>query len=259
MTSHSDEKGRENRSLRALGVALPLLAWVSIKYGFQISDRWLPSPLAVVQAFTDVEPNVLIHLLVTALRLVFGFAIGLAGGLGLGLLLGRSSSAFAVLGPCIQSFRAVPAAAVVPFFLLWFGFSETGRLLLVTLTVALNVAVASHQILRMLPERYVVMFRSFHLNAGTLTWHFALPHIAERLLPTLRFSLAVVIGAQTVSELLGAQIGLGYLIQSARATFSLHVLFLAMIVLGLLNTLADAVLCTVWRRLIFWRPPLNHE
>jgi ABC-type nitrate/sulfonate/bicarbonate transport system permease component len=156
--------------------------------------------------------------------------------------------------PSIQSLRAVPAAAAVPFFLLWFGFSEWGRYLLVLMAVALNVAVAATQILGQHSNAHATFFASFGLKPGRLTIRYCLPRVLEDLLPTLRYSLALAVGAVTVSELLGSQIGLGYLIQTARLTFSLDLLFLVMISLGVLATLFDSGLQRLWDHLVFWRP-----
>jgi ABC-type nitrate/sulfonate/bicarbonate transport system permease component len=60
-------------------------------------------------------------------------------------------------------------------------------------------------------------------------------------------------GVIIVSELLGSQIGLGYLIQNARSTFSMHVIFLATIILGVLNATLDQILTRVWTKLVYWR------
>jgi len=164
----------------------------------------------------------------------------------------QGRAAVNLLLPTIQALRAIPAAAAVPFFLLWFGFSETGRLLLVVIAVATNVAVATLDILSKTPERYAIMFSSFGIQGRHMIRKYVIPMVLTGILPTLRFSLAVVIGAQAVSELLGAQVGLGYLIQNARATFSLPTLFLAMILLGVMTATADALLCFIWRRLLYW-------
>jgi ABC-type nitrate/sulfonate/bicarbonate transport system permease component len=56
-----------------------------------------------------------------------------------------------------------------------------------------------------------------------------------------------------VSELLGSQIGLGYLMQTARSTFSMHVIFLTTILLGLLNAAVDVGVTWGWQKMVYWR------
>jgi ABC-type nitrate/sulfonate/bicarbonate transport system permease component len=233
-------------------VALPCI-WLLVKYGFGIEDRFLPSPMAVLQALQDIQPSVWLHLAYTGVRLTVGYSLGVVVGVLLALAMVRNASVQAFLTPMLQAMRPVPAAAVVPFFLLWFGFSEWGRYLLVLTAIAFNIAIAAWQIFTYVPDNHAAFFHSFHLSPGKLLRRYALPRIAESILPTLRFSMALAVGAVTVSELLGSQIGLGYLIQTSRSTFSLHVLFLVAILLGVVSAAADGLLVLLWRRLIFWR------
>jgi ABC-type nitrate/sulfonate/bicarbonate transport system permease component len=74
--------------------------------------------------------------------------------------------------------------------------------------------VAGLELVAHAPENHKAFFHSFGLTPRKLTFRYALPRILEGILPTLRFSLALAIGAVTVSEVLGSQVGLGYLIQS---------------------------------------------
>ena len=238
--------------LGAIGVGAAPAVWAAIKASGAVSDRMLPSPLAVFMAWSDIEPNILLHMASTASRLAVGFVLGTAIGLGLGIAISQGRALAMLVLPTLHAIRAIPAAAAVPFFLLWFGFSELGRIVLVLVTVATNVAVASAQILASTPERYSVMLQGFHVDRRRLVRAYALPWVLSRILPTLRFSLALVVGAQAVSELLGAQLGLGYVIQSARSTFSLPALFLAVILLGVVTTAADYLLCWSWKRIVYW-------
>ena len=235
-----------------VGVAIAPAVWALVKASGAVSDRMLPSPLAVITAAYDIEPSILVHLASTASRLFVGFVLGTVLGLSVGIVISQARTVAALTLPTLHAIRAIPAAAAVPFFLLWFGFSEWGRVLLVVVTVAANVAVAGAQIMAATPEKYSVMLLGFSVNRYRLLCAYALPWVLSRILPTLRFALALVVGAQAVSELLGAQVGLGYVIQSARSTFSLPVLFLAVLLLGLVTAIADYFLCAAWRRIVFW-------
>lgn len=251
---HPRKIARTSRMVQIAGYLMPILFWLFVKYVFSIPDRWLPSPFAVLAAIRDINPNIVFHFLATAIRLLVGFSAGVSLGIALGLATSRFRLLDALFTPAIQSLRSIPAAAAVPFFLLWFGFSEVGKFLLIFSTVAFNVGIAVNQIVATVPERHAVLFHSYQKSPSDYVWYFALPHVLEKILPTLRFSLAIVIGAEAVSEILGSQIGLGYLIQTARATFSLHLLFLAMFLFGVLSTCGDYFLCLLWRFVVYWSP-----
>ena len=244
---------KQNKILTLIGILLLPLVWVTVKYGFNVEDRFLPSPYSLVTAFNDIEPNIFIHLFYTVLRLWVGFAAGLITGVGLGILLYTSRSAYSLLNSTFQSLRSVPATATIPFFLLWFGFSETGRFLIVIVGVSFNLAIATYQILLSIPDKYKVFFNSMNDKPGNYPMTFCLPFAMAQLLPTVRFSLSTAIGLIVVAEMLGSQFGLGYLIQTARSTFSMNVVFLATIFFGIINYLTDITLVKLWKKLIFWQ------
>ena len=238
---------------RTVGVMLIPVLWVVLKQVLHVSDRFLPSVRSVFGAINDIEPSVWVHTFYTISRFGVGFIAGVSLGLFLGLLLFKFDWLFDVIMPSIQATRAVPAIAIIPFFILWFGFSEFGRYLLVVAGTAFNISIATYQIVSTIPEKDLIMFQSFHSRPQDMVLRYGLPRVAEGLLPTLRFSLSTAIGLIVASELLGSQTGLGYLLQSSQSTFSMHVVFLVTIFLGIINVTADWLLRIGWSSLVFWR------
>jgi len=234
------------------GLIIPLV-WLFLKSFVGISDRYLPSIRDVFYSVKDIEPNILLHTFYTLSRLAIGTCLGVFVGISLGIFAFKSLSFKKLSFPGIQCIRSIPPIATVPFFILWFGFSETGKYLMITLGIALNIAISTYQILENIPEKYKILFRSFGIKPQDLTLNYSLPTVAENILPTIRFSLSTAIGLVVVSELLGSQVGLGYLIQTSRSTFSMHVIFLATIILGIINFLIDYLTKVIWEKSIFWR------
>ncbi len=235
-----------------IGAVLVPIIWLLVKWAFQIEDRYLPSPAAVARAVVEIDPPIYYHVAATWARLILGSALGIAFGLGLALTMHRFASLGRILMPGVQSMRAVPPMAMIPFFLLWFGFSEYGKFLLIVAGIGFNVAVAAVQIAEDVPERFRIFFRGIRRQPRTFAWSFALPRMLQRLLPTVRFSIATATGLVVVAELLGSQMGLGYLIQSARSTFATHTIFLAAILLGIISAVTDMGIKAIWRVLVPW-------
>jgi len=238
---------------RVIAASIGILVWLSVKYLFGIPDRYLPGIGAISRAVVDIGPDWITHILATISRTIIGFGLGVVLGVAVALALFRVGGLFWVM-PMVHAVRAVPAVAIVPFFLLWFGFSEIGRYLLVVLGLGLNVLVACADTVESPRETDVVLFRNFRAPLNTRVIRYWLPRVLENLLPTLRFGIALALGVIIVSEMLGAQSGLGYLMQTSRATFSLNVILLCAIILGVFATLLDAALQLVWRRVVTWRP-----
>jgi ABC-type nitrate/sulfonate/bicarbonate transport system permease component len=241
------------RLVSIVGFILVPAVWILLKETGLVSDRYLPSPEAVLRACREIEPTIFYHLLFTALRLVVGFVSGVAAGVALGIAINRSKLLAGLVNPMLGSMRSVPAIAIVPFFLLWFGFSEHGKILLVLTGIAFNIAVATNQVLSEIPDKHRILFKSFGIEPNSMIRDYTLPRILETLLPTVRFSLSTAMGVVIVSELLGSQVGLGYLMQTARSTFSMHVIFLATILLGILNALLDFAVTKWWSKALYWR------
>ncbi|MGI6049193.1 MAG: ABC transporter permease [Petrimonas sp.] len=244
---------KTSRLISFWGILFIPIVWVFCKDVLNIPDRYLPSILQVISAFKDIEPNVFVHFFVTLSRLLVGMVLGILVGVFLGILLYYSSRLNDFLSPFIQSIRSIPAIATVPFFILWFGFSEFGKYFLVTLGISLNIAISSYQILSKMPEKYSVFSKGFQIKLNKKIRHYSLPTVLEHIYPTIRFSLSTAIGLVIVSELLGSQIGLGYLIQTSRSTFSIHVIFLAVILLGIMNFTLDLTIKYLWKKIIFWQ------
>lgn len=238
---------------RVAAASIGILIWLGVKYLFAIPDRYLPGIGAIYHAIVDIGPEWIVHIFATVSRTIIGFSLGVVLGIALALALFRVKGLFWLM-PTVHAVRAVPAVAIVPFFLLWFGFSEIGRYLLVVLGLGFNVLVACADTMESPREADVVLFRNFRAPLNTRILRYWLPRVLESLLPTLRFGIALALGVIIVSEMLGAQSGLGYLMQTSRATFSLNVILLCAVILGAIATLLDTALELVWHRVVTWRP-----
>lgn len=248
------KKKLANIAFSFTGSVLLLALWVSLKLGLHIPDRYLPSPAAVFHAIGDLEPSFWYHCGVTATRLVIGSILGIAVGIAIGILFSWQRTLCRLLLPSVLSMRAIPPAAAIPFFLLWLGFSETGKLVIIVFGIAFNIAVATLQAINSVPERYQILFKSFGIPEGALPISYSLPVTLETLGPTVRFSVATAVGLVVVAELLGSQAGLGYLIQTSRSTFAMHTIFLATFGLAAIASTVDWASQRLWRTIVFWRP-----
>jgi sulfonate transport system permease protein len=236
-----------------VAVGLGPTVWLLLSYGLGVSERYLPSPHTVFRDTVALGPVLAWHFAVSFFRIAVGYVAGIVVGLFLAELLFRSRLSQTILLPNIHAARAIPASASIPFFILWFGFSEVGKVFIFIFGVSLNFAVAAWQVLRQMPERYTVALTGFGVSESQMPRSVLFPLALEQLLPTLRFSLTVAIGLGVVAELLGAQSGLGYLIQSARATYSMGIIFACMCLFGAMTILMDLALKAAWRHFIPWK------
>src|SRR4051812_42779213 len=114
-----------------------LLAWEASSRSGWLSVRILPEPLAMGSAFWHllVAGSLLHDVAVSTGRALGGLAIGGGLGLALGLLSGTFRTAETLLDTTLQMIRNIPALALIPLVILWFGIDESAKLFLVAIGV----------------------------------------------------------------------------------------------------------------------------
>ena len=232
---------REGKYLSILSVVLYLLLWIAItEDGFGIvSSTFFPSPTMVIQAAVTVGDVLANDIIATLARLFVGFVGGTLVGIGLGLLMSFSKKVYYFFDPLIESLRPVPVIAVIPFFLLWFGINEVGKILLVLLGVFAIMVVSTVEAVRNIPKIYSQAAATLGASKTDIFRRIILPGIMPQLVGPLRVSLALSFTLVVAAEFMGAQSGLGYRILEARRLFNTDVILLGIVLFGILSGVLD--------------------
>jgi len=127
------ELGRRAKGLRMRGttgiylgrlgiVVVILVAW-QLASGSLLPKYLISNPVDVADRLYHLFAggSVWSDIGITAEELLLGYAIGVIGGLVVGLMLGTWKMAAAVLEPLLAAVNSVPKIALAPLFLLWFG------------------------------------------------------------------------------------------------------------------------------------------
>jgi len=235
---------RDGKYLSVFSVVLYLLIWFGItEDGLGIVPSiFFPSPTMVVQAAINLSTVLAVDILATLARLFVGLGAGTALGIGLGLLMSFSKKIYYFFDPLIESLRPVPVIAVIPFFLLWFGIGETGKILLVLLGVFAIVVVSTVEAVRNVPRIYTQAGVTLGASKRDIYRRIILPAIIPQLIGPLRVSLALSFTLVVAAEFMGAQAGLGYRILEARRLYNTDVILLGIVLFGILSGVLDRVL-----------------
>src|SRR5208282_5813793 len=112
-----------------------LIVWQWASSAGILPRRFLPAPRAVVRSFFELSASgeLWLHVRVSTMRALAGFALGGGLGLMLGLLTGSLRWAETLLDTTIQMVRNIPPLALIPLVILWFGIDESAKLFLVAL------------------------------------------------------------------------------------------------------------------------------
>ncbi|MFT3819696.1 MAG: aliphatic sulfonate ABC transporter permease SsuC [Rubrivivax sp.] len=244
---------------RALPWLLPaalLLLWELASHAGWLSARVLPEPLAVLQACWTLlwSGELWQHVAVSSRRALLGLAIG--GGLGLlaGLLTGSFRAAETLLDTSLQMLRNIPALALIPLVILWFGIDESAKLFLVALGVFFPIYLNTFHGIRAVDPGLIEMARSYGLRGWALYRHVILPGALPSVLVGLRFALGLMWVILIVAETISAQAGIGYLTMNAREFLQTDVVLLGILLYAALGKLADAAARALERGWLRWHP-----
>lgn len=236
-----------------------LVSWeVACRTGV-IPPRTMPAPVEVLLAFLreTTEGELALHLGVSALRATAGLVIGFSIGLVLGLLTGISRPLQLVLDGPLQMLRAVPALAIVPLVILWFGLGETGKVFIVVVTVVFPVYLNTFHGVRSVDPQLIEMAGVYGLRGLALYREVILPGALPSILVGLRFALGLAWLVMIVAESLGATSGLGYIAQNAREFMQMDTLVLTIVLWAVLGKAADIFARRLERWLLPWQPKMQ--
>ncbi|WP_348756737.1 aliphatic sulfonate ABC transporter permease SsuC [uncultured Aquincola sp.] len=249
-----------SRSLRSAAPwvvpVLVILGWQAASSLGWLSTRVLPEPWAVVKAFFTLAQSgeLWTHVAVSTRRAALGFAIGGGLGLLLGLLTGSFKAAETLLDSTLQMVRNIPALALIPLVILWFGIDETAKLFLVSLGVFFPIYLNTFHGIRSVDKGLIEMARSYGLRGWPLYRQVILPGALPSILVGVRFSLGLTWVLLIVAETISAQAGIGYLTMNAREFLQTDVVLVGILLYALLGKLADLLAKGLERWWLRWHP-----
>jgi len=230
--------------------------WELLSRAGTLSHALLPAPGAVLAAAVTASSHggLLGHVGVSALRAAAGLLAGGSLGLLLGFATGLSRPLQLVLDGPLQMLRAVPALALVPLVILWFGLGEAAKLFLVATSVLFPVYLNTFHGVRSVDPTLLEMARVYGVRGWPLYREVILPGALPSILVGLRFALGMSWLVLIVAESIGATRGLGYVAMNAREFMQLEPLVLTILLWALLGKLSDVGARALERRLLPWQP-----
>ncbi|WP_298934361.1 aliphatic sulfonate ABC transporter permease SsuC [uncultured Ramlibacter sp.] len=240
-------------------IALITLWQAASSFGW-LSTRVLPAPNEVVKAAWTlaVSGELWTHVKVSAGRALAGLAIGGGLGLALGLLTGSLRLAETLLDSSIQMVRNIPALALIPLVILWFGIDETAKLFLISVSVFFPIYLNTFHGIRNVDPGLIEMGRTYGLGRWQLYRQIILPGALSSILVGLRFSLGLMWVILIVAETISAQSGIGYLTMNAREFLQTDVVLVGILLYALLGKLADVFARALERYWLRWHPGYQH-
>lgn len=238
-----------------LPVGLVALWQIASSLGW-LSTRVLPAPSEVIKATWTLSASgeLWTHVKVSAGRALAGLAVGGGLGLAVGLLTGSVKFFETLLDSTIQMVRNIPALALIPLVILWFGIDETAKLFLIAVSVFFPIYINTFHGIRNVDPGLIEMGRTYGLTRWQLYREVILPGALSSILVGLRFSLGLMWVILIVAETISAQAGIGYLTMNAREFLQTDVVLVGILLYALLGKLADVFARGLERYWLRWHP-----
>jgi ABC-type nitrate/sulfonate/bicarbonate transport system permease component len=241
--------------LRYLPLLLLALAWeIGARTGL-ISALALPPLSAVLAAWVDLvrDGELVTNGAASLWRAAAGLllAIGIGGVLGIVMAWWRPVNV--LLGPLVEMFYPMPKSALIPVTVLWLGFGNGSKILLILLGCMLPVTIGAFNGARSSEQALVWSARSMGASRLRMLWDVVVPSALPELLNGIRTALALSFILLVSSELIAAQQGFGYLIGFLGASGTYDAMFAVVLTVALLGFIADRIYLLVMHRMLRWQ------
>jgi len=176
---------------------------------------YLSYPQEILVVFGDDWKKIANGALPTIIRSLSGFAIGSIVGIITALLMARSRVFLALINPFILIIRPIPVLALIPIFILWFGLSEWGRILFVSLGCFFIIVIISSEAILNVNKLYIWAGQALGCNSNDIYRRIIIPLIIPNVAGGLIVAITTAFPLCIAAEFLGAKTGLGvYLIKA---------------------------------------------
>ena len=244
--------------LSTLTVALLLAAWAVVTEMGWANELFLPKPQAVWAAFIKTMTKgyqgatLLQHLGASLYRILTAFALACLVGIPLGVLMGVSRNARALLNPLIEFYRPLPPLGLYTLLVMWLGIGESSKLSLLFLAGLPGIVISTIQAVTSVDPIYVRAAQSLGATRRHLLFQVYLPAAGPLILAGMRISLGFTYTVLVAAEIVAASAGIGWMIWDAAKFLLSDVVIMGLIVLGLTGVLLDLTMRGIARLLMPW-------
>jgi NitT/TauT family transport system permease protein len=232
-----------------------LLLWYALAALGELPAFILPGPHVVWRRFLDAlaSGTLLRHTLVTLGEVLAGLALGVVAASLLGYWLARSPRLERLLAPYVVASQSIPLVAIAPLLVIWFGPGLFSKVLICALIVFFPILINTIVGLRSVPDDLRDLLRTLQATRWQTLRLLEIPAAMPVFLGGLRIGATLSVIGAVVGELVGADRGLGFLINVGRGQYDTALVFVAVFTLIGMAMSLYGVVVLLERRLLAWQ------
>ena len=247
---------RVSQTQRLNGILLILgllaLGEASARFGWVASANWPPVTSVMRAIGTGLSGELGLVLLSTLSRMLGGYAVGCACGVGLGVVLGTNRWARYILKPLIELLRPIPAPAIVPALILFLGVDNVLKITVVALACFFPVFLNTLAGVAGVDEVVLQTGRTFRVSSGRLLLNVILPASLPMIAAGMRVAIGVALVVTVIAEMIAGSAGVGYYIVQMQYAMRPEEMYAAVICLAAIGYLLNSLFLIIEARYIPW-------
>jgi NitT/TauT family transport system permease protein len=232
-----------------------LLLWYGLVALGELPAFILPAPHVVWQRFLSALASgiLLRHTLVTLREVLAGLVAGVAAATLLGYWLARSPRLERLLAPYVVASQSIPIVAIAPLMVIWFGPGLLSKVLICALIVFFPVLINTIVGLRSVPDDLRDLMHSLQATRWQMLRLLEIPAAMPVFLGGLRIGATLSVIGAVVGELVGADRGLGFLINVGRGQYDTALVFVAVFTLVVMAMGLSGLVVFLETSLLAWQ------
>lgn len=232
-----------------------LAIWEALCFFEVVPGFMLPTPAQTVQAFIGDFPLLMDHLKVTLIETVLGTVMGVSIGFVSAVLMDRWDPAYKAMYPLIVLTQTIPAVAIAPLLVLWFGYKMMPKVVLIVLITFFPIVIGVLDGFRSADRDAINLMRAMGASRWQIFRHIKFPNALPNFFSGLKITVAYSVVGAVLAEWLGGFAGLGVYMTRVRKSFAYDKMFaviflisiISLILIGLVNLLQRK--CMPWEHL----------
>lgn len=231
--------------------------WKLVADAQLLSPIFFPSPEVAWQKLVAglFHGSLFPLLLQTVRRMLLGWLLASLLGIFFGALIGASKTALAYIAPTAELLRPLPASAIIPVAMMYFGLTDSAVLVVIAFGAVWPMLLATIQGFVSVDQRLNDVGRSLRLSRLQIVTKIALPNALPDICAGLRLSLVIALVLTVVGEMLMGRPGLGQWILYAGRHFRAGDLYAGVILLGVIGYVGANLLIVFENRFLRWQRP----
>ena len=241
----------------ACAIATFFLAWAFITT-FTAAGETTPGPIEGLKLlFTSFfEPigrfTIYGHLYYSIKRVLIGYTVATVLGIIVGISMGTSRYAEAIIKPIFEMIRPIPPIAWIPLVILWFGVGELPKYAIIFIGSFTNVTLNAYTGAQRVDPQLIGCARMLGTSERDIFLRVVLPSSLPQIFAGMQVALSTAWMAVLAAEMIGAQEGCGWIILRGSDTTNIPLVLVGMVVIGVVGLILATIMRVAERRLCAW-------